>query len=303
MIGSARDRAKAPVVVGVDGSEPSLAAVRWSASEAASRSVPLRIIHGIPAETMASPLNSRSTYETDKGADLLGRTILREAVAAAESVAPKGSVSASLTHTSGMAAVLTAARPACLVAIGTPVRGPMNGMPFGSTGGEVLAHARCPVVLVPATAPTIGGDSGLPVALGMDLGAAEAPRGSDETAEFAFEFADRWDADLWAIRVLSKYDRVPPRWTETAPEIQPEIEPEKRLRDQLARWREKFPAVRLVTENVAGRPANVLAEASALAGLLVLGARGRGGVPGLVVGPVCRAVVRASRCPVAVVRT
>lgn len=52
---------------------------------------------------------------------------------------------------------------------------------------------------------------------------------------------------------------------------------------------------------VHGPAANVLVEASRLADLLVIGARGRGGFVGLLLGGISDQVVRFSQCPITVV--
>ena len=66
--------------------------------------------------------------------------------------------------------------------------------------------------------------------------------------------------------------------------------------------REAAPDVQVTGRTAEGAPADVLAEASAAAGLLVVGSRGHGGFAGLVLGSVSHAVVQQTASPVAVVR-
>ncbi len=63
------------------------------------------------------------------------------------------------------------------------------------------------------------------------------------------------------------------------------------------------PAVDVHTHVVHGSPASALVHAAAGADLLVVGARGRGGFAGLVLGSTSDQVVHHAPCPVTVVRT
>ncbi len=64
----------------------------------------------------------------------------------------------------------------------------------------------------------------------------------------------------------------------------------------------KDPRVPVTPQLVSGHPAQVLIEASAHAGLLVLGASGHGGFVGMLLGSVTQHCVSHSACPVVVVR-
>ncbi|MDT0377190.1 universal stress protein [Streptomyces sp. DSM 42041] len=64
----------------------------------------------------------------------------------------------------------------------------------------------------------------------------------------------------------------------------------------------RHPGLRLTSQVVAGRPANVLDEIASRSDLLVLGTRGLGGLRGFFVGSAALPAVAHARCPVVLVR-
>src|SRR5690606_42122088 len=78
------------------------------------------------------------------------------------------------------------------------------------------------------------------------------------------------------------------------------------LTSQLSGWvaeaRARHPEVRAREEVRYGRAAKTLLELSREAQLVVVGARGRGGFAGLLLGSVSQALLHHAECPVAVVR-
>jgi nucleotide-binding universal stress UspA family protein len=80
-------------------------------------------------------------------------------------------------------------------------------------------------------------------------------------------------------------------------------EEERVLAEALGGLGDLYPDVEVVRRLVRGRVRHSLIEASADAGLVVVGARGRGGFAGLLLGSVSQAVLHHAECPVAVVRT
>jgi nucleotide-binding universal stress UspA family protein len=74
------------------------------------------------------------------------------------------------------------------------------------------------------------------------------------------------------------------------------------LAESLAGWRERFPDVVVEQRVVRGRPARVLLDAAEDAQMIVVGARGRGGFTGLLLGSVSQAVLRHAKCSVAILR-
>jgi nucleotide-binding universal stress UspA family protein len=81
-----------------------------------------------------------------------------------------------------------------------------------------------------------------------------------------------------------------------------QAEEQRLLAQRLAGWCQKYPDV-LVRRVVArARPAHALLAEAPAAQLVVVGARGRGGFAGIVLGSTSRQVLHHARCPVVVAR-
>ena len=77
---------------------------------------------------------------------------------------------------------------------------------------------------------------------------------------------------------------------------------ERQTFDELvAGWRDRCPEVEISAEAVVEHPAAALALASTTAQLLVVGTRGHGALPGMLLGSVSQHLLRHSACTVAVV--
>ena len=74
------------------------------------------------------------------------------------------------------------------------------------------------------------------------------------------------------------------------------------LKDAIVKAVDSPDADRVSQRVVKGHPAQVLLDAAADAGLLVVGSRGRGGFKGMLLGSVSQHVVARAACPVVVVR-
>jgi nucleotide-binding universal stress UspA family protein len=131
-----------PVVVGVDGSGASRAAVRFAFEEAALRGVPLFAVCAL----MDAPgcLGGASQLEEDFDRVMTAQEKERPDVTVLRQVAPG----------SPRGALLTAAAEAQLLVLGARGRGPLASMRLGSTAYVGLLHAPCPVAVVHPT----GGD-------------------------------------------------------------------------------------------------------------------------------------------------
>jgi nucleotide-binding universal stress UspA family protein len=290
------DRSFAPafgvIIAGTDGSDRSVPAIQWAADEAVRRAHVLRIVHTVPW-LYGAP--------TDPGAGVVpdediarGRKVLEQAVSLAREHAPDVTVESELMVGGAAAVLLERARTGAMVVVGAHGTGLTARLPIGSTALQVITHTPVPAVVVREPEP----GSWHEVTVGVDEGRSE-----ESAVRFAFEEAALRKARLRAIHV----------WSHPSPDRPGDMQPlvydaavveeeEQRVLDEaLAAWREEFPDVEVCCEAVYGRPARILAGASARSDLLVVGTRGRGGFAGLLLGSVSHAMLHSAHCPVVVV--
>ncbi|MFF5229598.1 universal stress protein [Dactylosporangium sp. NPDC000521] len=276
------------VVVGADGGEPSLQAVRWAAEEAARRGAPLRVLLAYYWRTpLAAFAPASELAETARrSADTLVADIAREASAAH----PEADVRAEAVQGHPAEALLTAGEDAALLVLGTRGRHATVGAVLGSVSQQVAVHARCPVVVVRGrTDPT--GD----VLVGVD-----GSEPSDRALALAFDEARQRGCGLVAVRAVETPlvpvpIGAPPVVYDTA-EVQRALS--EQAVEQVARASERFPDVRWECHGVAGDAADVLVERSQRAQLTVVGSRGHGGFAGLLLGSVGLRLLHRAHCPV-----
>jgi len=279
----------APVVVGVDGFPSSLDAVDLAVQEAELRGTGVRVVHALPGSAGGRVRPSVSAS---------AERVVAEAVERARATAAPDTAVGHEAVAGEAAAVLEArSADAELVVIGGGGPGVLGGLLLGSTAVHLAAHAHCPV-LVACAEPRQGGE----VLLGVEGSPAAEP-----AVGFAFAEASRRRVDLVAFHAWSE-------WTERAYDgpgdpltlaYDPEHlrdEEERLLAEALSGWQARYPDVAVRRRLVKRRTRPALIGASGGAQLLVVGARGRGGLTGLLLGSVSQTLLHHARCPVAVVR-
>lgn len=130
------NQAPGPVVVGVDGSPASLAAVPFAFEEAALRDVPL-------VATCALADAPGRLGESHLMAEEFGRTLDD-----LEQEHPEVTVARHIVAGSPRSALLAAAAGAQMLIVGSRGRGGIDGMRLGSVAQAMLHHAPCPVGIV-----------------------------------------------------------------------------------------------------------------------------------------------------------
>lgn len=285
------------VVVGYDGSPAAVEALTWATIEAGAMGARLTVVSAGPAG------DGGSTGAVDDEAVAAGRRLAQEGVDRVQQA--RGGLDGSPVEALTVleeptTALLDASREADLVVVGNRGRGRVTGALLGSVAFAVSSRAGCPVVVVRGRVDRRPGRDA-PVVVGVD-----GSHGSNDAVVFAADVAERWGARLlvvaaWAppdartadgyglIEVASKVDG-PRRAASVSADAAADL------------VRSGHPGLELVTRVVEGRPAKTLEDASVEAGLVVVGARGRGAVVSLFLGSVSHATVHTAHCPVAVVR-
>lgn len=284
-----------PVVVGVDGSDHGLTALRWAAREARRRSAPLWVVHAFDLLlTEVFALEEPSYVAAERRA---AEKILASAVEQARQVAGDIEVRPVLDIGTASTVLLARSAQAELVVLGSRGRGEFAGLLLGSTSLQVATHASCAAVVIRSTPEGVPGPSAGRIVVGTD----GSPQ-SERALRFAFEQAHERGVGVTVVRAWLEptlyISPIPvPEWRRL------EAQEQEALHESVARWSEKYPGIDVVAKSVVADPAKALVDESAGAELLVVGSHGRGGFAGLLLGSVSHAALHHARCPVAVVRS
>jgi nucleotide-binding universal stress UspA family protein len=171
--------------------------------------------------------------------------------------------------------------------VGAPRKGPLERVLLGSVALPVVAHARCPVVVVPAgthvealTRLLVGVDGSDESGTAVQLALATArPAGAAVTCVIG------WHLEVQDGVVVT--ERGSDRWRAVE---ERHVDRARRVVDPLAA---AFPEVEVDVVVRHGPPSRVLVEAGAELGAdaLVVASRGLGGFRGLLLGSVSRRVI------------
>jgi nucleotide-binding universal stress UspA family protein len=278
------------IIVGVDDSDGSHRAVWWAADEAARTGRDLVVTTAFSSSAIGAGLypGGDPVQELRQIADEIITQTIAEVAAQAPSVHAIGR-----TVVGAPGPVLAVGGPQDLLVVGNRGRGGFASLMLGSVGHYVVAHAKGTVVVVrgrpgPATGPVVAG---------VDTAS------SDSVLRHAFEEADSRGVGLRAIHAYPPIEAVAANWFAPAVEGPKErqVNNEAALADLVETWAAKFPQVPVDIVAVEGHPTEVLAAASALAQLVVVG-RQRSMLGHVGVGAVAAQLLHHADCPVMIVR-
>ena len=144
----------AAVVVGVDGSEPALRAVRLAATEAARRQRPLRVVHGFIWPLLHVPVSPAPDAPPGGGLRHQAEELVEAAVAEAEATVPGLSISGEIIDGEAAAVLVGESPTAALIVLGDRGLGGFSALVVGSVAVQVAAYADCPVLVARGDATT-----------------------------------------------------------------------------------------------------------------------------------------------------
>ena len=281
------------VVVGVDGSPGSRAALLWAMAYAGRRGAELRVLSAFPVETYwGDPMliDERRIAAVRADTEDRARALVDEV--RSQLGGPGGVVEVLVVPGPAAQEVLGAAEGADLLVVGSRGRGSVRSTLLGSVALHAVTRARCPVVVVHPRAETTS--AARRVVVGVD--------GSDASREAlarAMAEADGLGAHVTALAAYT----IRSYWSGA---YQAAVPPVERLREAVRGQAEAMVAEvgapgSVDVEPVEGPAGDALVRAAEGAELLVVGNRGRGAVRGMLLGSVALHCAVHAPCPVMVV--
>ncbi len=286
------------VIAAVDGSPSDEAVIAWGADEALRTGQPLLVAHVVEPGYQLTPYDAvfGEIPELSEQLHAGGRAVVAAAAERALRGRPGLRVEQRVEWGSPAAVLVELSEGAAWVVVGATRRHGVERFLLGSVVRAVVAHARCPVAVVPAGRPVTPPRS---IVVGVD--------GSPESAlaaATALDIAERTGGTVtcvvgWTVEVVDgvvvtepgtpAWDTVEERYQALVHEV---VDPLVRLHpdvvvDVLVRAE---GAARSVLDTATERDAD----------LVVVGRRGRGGFAGLLLGSVSRRVVEHAGTVVAV---
>jgi nucleotide-binding universal stress UspA family protein len=138
------DSGKGRIVVGIDGSPRSQAALSWAADEARLRGLGLRIIHAFPALVSFFGTTAHEYYPQ---VEAEARSMFEKALASAPAMDDLD-VERTLVPGNPAEILVEASHGASLLVVGSRGRGAFRGMLIGSVSIHCVNQAHCPVLVV-----------------------------------------------------------------------------------------------------------------------------------------------------------
>jgi len=266
------------VVVGIDGSQAAIRAAEWAVDEAASREIPLRLLHVIPDNVEPAPFAAVGNVPMEVE---YGETALRIASAAVEATGKPVKVETELVRGDPAKTLISESHSAAMICIGSVGIGRFARALLGSTATELAEAAHCPVAILRTRQSRPKPGSPLIVAAVSD-----APDGK-QVVELAIHEAQIRHAPVLAVGVLR---------ADTG-DI-PNDELDRRVED----WGRRHPGVKIYAGATRTGIADFLAVMDKTIQLAVIGSSDADQVASLI-GPQRHPVIGHAECSVLIARS
>ncbi|WP_139342506.1 universal stress protein, partial [Protofrankia sp. BMG5.30] len=142
---------RAPVLVGVDGSAGSEAALRWAYRTAALECRPVTALLAWTADGLPRNVYREATAASHRGLTRAAAEMLDRSVARVPMPDPPVEVSTRVVNTDTVSALLQHGEQAAMTVVGAAGHGPLGRLLVGSVSQGLVHHASRPVVVVRGT--------------------------------------------------------------------------------------------------------------------------------------------------------
>lgn len=137
------------VVVGVDGSDASRAALWWAAEEAALRGARLEVIHAYGLVDGIESVGSATQAEREHDpAGAAARDLIDELTLAVEGAVPAGVLGMAIESLDPAGTLVERADGAAMLVVSSRGLGSVRSLLLGSVSQRCAQQARCPVVII-----------------------------------------------------------------------------------------------------------------------------------------------------------
>ncbi|ASL15164.1 universal stress protein [Mycobacterium intracellulare] len=284
------------ILVSVDGSAASDAAVAWATREATMRALPITLMHAVPPVVVGWPAGQlyadMPDWQRESAQQVLDQARKEVTTQVDSSETPE--IHTEMTYSSVLPTLVDASRDAWIIVAGNEGLGALGRLLLGSVTAGLLHHAHCPVAVIHADEDATPGHNA-PVLVGTDGSPA-----SEAAIALAFDEASRRGVDLVALHAWSDVGVFPMLgmdWRDS------EARGHEILAERLAGWQEHYPDVRVKRLIVCDKPSRWLLQEAEHAQLVVVGSHGRGGFAGMLLGSVSSHVAQSATVPVIVARS
>ena len=293
------------IVVGVDGSDTSLAAARWATVFAEKLGLPLQLVHSSPAPGPMPDIALDPTELAERH-----RAYRAELLSTAETALRRHAPGVELTTLAKTEApatgILEAAEHAALIVLGATGAGSVERWLLGSTALRVTHSARCPVAVWRGDTANPAPDD-RPIVVGADGSPLSAA-----ATRLAFEWARLLSVPVTAVRAWSEGTAI----GDSVPTALALMGPTAMVvdRDAIARsesetlskivapFRKDFPDVEVEQRSCRGSAARELLRALDDAQLAIVGSKGWGRLRGALMGSTSQNLLHRADRPIVVHR-